>query len=81
MNAPTTTRPALTAEQLALLTQIADGHTHAAIGRLRGITRSTVEHRLHVLYQRIGARNAPHAVAIAIRAGLLPTHPAPEGPA
>lgn len=81
MTAPALTRPALTAEQLLLLAQIADGRTHAAIGRLQGLTRSTVEHRLHVLYGRIGARNAPHAVAIAIRAGLLPAHPAPEGQA
>ncbi|MEV4384373.1 LuxR C-terminal-related transcriptional regulator [Micromonospora sp. NPDC049580] len=81
MTAATVARPALTTEQVALLAEIAEGRTHAAIGRDRGITRSTVEHRLSVLYQRIGARNAPHAVAIAIRAGLLPTHHAPEGQA
>lgn len=76
------TRPTLTTDQVALLAQVADGRTHAAIGRDQGVTRSTVEHRLSVLYRQLGAHNAPHAVAIAIRAGLLPlTHPAPEGPA
>ncbi|MEU5965933.1 LuxR C-terminal-related transcriptional regulator [Micromonospora parva] len=81
MSTATATRPVLTDEQLALLTQVADGRTNLAIARRVGLSRSSVENRLSALYRQIGARNAPHAVAIAIRSGLLPTHPAPEGQA
>lgn len=65
----------LTVEQRVLLGMVADGHTHAAIARRTGLAASLVQSRLSAIYRRLGARNAPHAVAIAIRAGLLP---APE---
>lgn len=62
----------LTADQRYLLGLVADGHTHQQIARKLDIPVSRVHDRLPVIYRRLGAHNAPHAVAIAIRAGLLP---------
>ena len=64
--------PELTVEQRYLLALVAEGHTHAAIGRRIGISKHAAAMRLARTYRQIGAQNAPHAVAIAIRAGLLP---------
>lgn len=64
--------PELTVVQRYLLALLADGHTHAYIGRRIGKSKSATQNQLSRLYRQIGARNAPHAVAIAIRAGLLP---------
>lgn len=62
----------LTPEQRVLLGMVADGHTHATIARRFGLSTSSIHNRLAAIYRRLGARNACHAVAIAIRAGLLP---------
>ncbi|MEU8264437.1 LuxR C-terminal-related transcriptional regulator [Micromonospora sp. NPDC048999] len=69
--------PRLTIEQRYLLWLLAEGETHASIGRRIGVTTPTARMRLSRTYRQIGARNACHAVAIACRAGLLP---APEQP-
>lgn len=72
MKAATATRPALEPIEVRILTLLAAGRTHSAIAHQIGASTDTVSWRLSRLYGRIGARNATHAVAIAIRTGLLP---------
>lgn len=68
-----TPRPEITADEQRLLALLADGHTHESIGRrIGGASKAAVRMRLSRLYQRIGARSAAHAVAIAYRTGALP---------
>lgn len=57
-----------TAEILSLL---AEGHTKAEVGRRLFITESTVKTHLVHAYDRLGARNTTHAVALALSAGLI----------
>lgn len=57
-----------------VLALLADGHTYTAIGRRIGKGKSATTMHLARLYKRLGARNAANAVAIAIRAGLLPAY-------
>lgn len=66
------TAPELDVVERFLLALVADGQTHASIGRRIGKGKSATTMQLSRIYKRLGARNAPHAVAIAIRAGLLP---------
>lgn len=63
----------LTATEIQMLAVLAEGHTHERIAHEVGVTRYTVSTVLSDVYRRIGARNATHAVAIAIRTGLIPT--------
>ncbi|MBQ1061307.1 LuxR C-terminal-related transcriptional regulator [Micromonospora sp. C41] len=69
---PAPARPNLDPIDRYVLALVADGHTYTAIGRQIGKGKSATTMHLARLYKRLGARNAPHAVAIAIRAGLLP---------
>lgn len=73
MTATTYTPPLLTDRQIELLRMVADGLGHDQIGRRLGCSRGAVSTRLDRIYSRIGAINAPNAVAIAIRSGLLST--------
>jgi DNA-binding CsgD family transcriptional regulator len=66
-------RPLLSEGQIELLRMVADGLGHDQIGRRLGCSRGAVSTRLDRVYSRIGAINAPNAVAIAIRSGLLTT--------
>ncbi|MEV4197056.1 helix-turn-helix domain-containing protein [Micromonospora globbae] len=72
MTAPTRTRPPVDSADLEILAMVADGQTTRQIGRRLGRTTNGVQSHLSRLYRRMGARNAPHAVAIAINLGLLP---------
>lgn len=62
----------LTPSERRLLALIADGYTTVDTARLMGIGRATcVIYRLRVL-SKLGARNTPHAVALAYEHGVLP---------
>lgn len=63
--------PDLTPGELLVLTRIADGRTHESIARELGVSRRRVTQVGTAAYVKLGARNAPHAVAIAYRTGLL----------
>ncbi|MET9303220.1 helix-turn-helix transcriptional regulator [Micromonospora aurantiaca] len=69
---PEPARPTLDPIDRYVLALLADGHTYTAIGRRIGKSKSATTMHLARLYKRLGARNAAHAVAITIRAGLLP---------
>lgn len=69
MTAPA--KPELTADDVRLLQLLADGLAHKEISRRIGCEERTTRKRAARLYARLGVRNAPHAVAYTIRAGLL----------
>ena len=64
-------RPAITDGQAVVLALMAEGMTAAQIARTLVISRSTVYARRHEAYQLLGANDAPHAVALAIRHGFI----------
>ena len=69
---PADTPPQLSPDQLRVLVLLAEGHSHQSIARRINASLPAVRMRLSRAYQVLGARNGPHAVAIAYRAGLLP---------
>lgn len=61
----------LTPTEREILALMADGFTAAEIARARHNSRSTIKtHRQH-MFQKLQARNAPHAVALGFRLGIL----------
>ncbi|MFJ4009421.1 response regulator transcription factor [Streptomyces sp. NPDC090026] len=69
------TRP-LSPRELQVLHRIANGDTQAAAGNALGISVFTVKSHLQRITKVLGASNAAHAVAIAIRSGDLPRNTA-----
>jgi LuxR family transcriptional activator of bioluminescence operon/LuxR family transcriptional activator of conjugal transfer of Ti plasmids len=61
----------LTERQQAALTLAADGQPSKRIGDMLGITDRRALLLLHQARDRLGAKTIPHAVAIAMRAGLI----------
>ena len=57
--------------QLEVLAGIADGKMRDEIAESLGCGPETVKTRQEQLYERLGAHNAPHAVAIGFRQGIL----------
>lgn len=68
----------MTARQREALVWIARGYTADQAARRMGISRDTVLSHLKRIYARLGARTGPHAVALAMVAGLI--HPADINP-
>lgn len=61
----------LTDYELAVLTRLAEGRTDHAIARELGKHISTIKAHRQSTYRALGARNAPHAVLLAHRAGYF----------
>ncbi len=61
----------LTPEELRLLRHVAAGLTNQEIARLEFISEATVKRRLHDIYQKLGAPDRAHAIAFALRQGVL----------
>jgi DNA-binding CsgD family transcriptional regulator len=61
----------LSPRQRETLTLIASGATDKQIGRLLRISAFTVGHHLARARERLGATTTAHAVAIALRLGLI----------
>lgn len=59
-----------TETEMRMLALVAEGHTQYTIAREIGTSQTAVAMGLSRLYARLGAINAPHAIAI--RTGLLP---------
>lgn len=57
--------------QTRVLEMLARGHTTPTIARETGWSLDTVKWTLRAARDRLDARNSTHAVAIAIRRGLL----------
>lgn len=62
----------LSPRALEVLELVADGYTNRDIGRALHIGVETVKSHVACTCRVIGARNRAHAVAIALRSGLLP---------
>jgi len=61
----------LTPPELEVLAGVADGLTDEQIARRRIRSVSTCKHQLQRLLAKLGANNRAHAVAIALRSGVL----------
>lgn len=62
----------LTSRQLEVLTLLAEGYLSRDIADMLSVSRKTVQGHLLICRLKLGARNGPHAVALAARQGLLP---------
>ncbi|URN14136.1 LuxR C-terminal-related transcriptional regulator [Streptomyces radiopugnans] len=63
--------PALTARQTAVLGLMAEGHGNAVIARKLSCSEHTVKNVIYELMARLQVRNRAHAVAHAVRHGLV----------
>ncbi|MFR9787477.1 LuxR C-terminal-related transcriptional regulator [Streptomyces sp. MB22_4] len=63
--------PSLTSRQLSVLRLMAEGHGNAGIARLLHCSEHTVKNVVYEIMARLGARNRAHAVARAVRHGLI----------
>ncbi|MFI5527220.1 response regulator transcription factor [Kitasatospora sp. NPDC051853] len=61
----------LTPRQATVLSLVAEGHDNAAIARALSCSQHTVKNALYELMSRLHARNRAHAVAEAVRTGLI----------
>lgn len=65
----------LTARELEVLELIASGFTHDEIAKRLGLTERTIGNAADRGRMRLGALSAPHAVYLAIQAGILQGRP------
>ncbi|WP_196217853.1 response regulator transcription factor [Streptomyces blattellae] len=68
----------LSDRELEILTEVASGETRDSAARNLGISVESVRGRCPQIFARLGARNAPHAVAIAMRHGWIDDARVPE---
>lgn len=61
----------LSPRQLETLTLFARGASDKQVGRLLHISKYTVHHHLERARERLGATHTAHAIAVAIRLGLI----------
>jgi LuxR family quorum sensing-dependent transcriptional regulator len=61
----------LTAREREVITWAAQGKSSLEIGKILGITKSTVDHHTQSAAQKLGAINKTHTVALAIRRGVI----------
>lgn len=61
----------LTERQLEILRYMAEGLIARTIRDKTGVMESTIRSHQTEIYDRLGAKNSAHAVAIAMRKGLM----------
>jgi DNA-binding NarL/FixJ family response regulator len=61
----------LSSRDLNVLRLLSDGCSTAGIAVVLAYSESTIKNIVHELVHRLGARNRAHAVALAIRAGVI----------
>ena len=64
-------KSSLTAREVQILAQLAEGQSNKVIGGSLSITEDTVKQHLKSLYDKLGASDRAHAVAIALRQRLI----------
>lgn len=64
-------RSPVTVRQREVLTLMAAGHSNAAIAQLLGCSEHTVKNVIYELMAKLRVRNRAHAVAYAVRTGLI----------
>jgi DNA-binding NarL/FixJ family response regulator len=63
--------PTLTKRQRQILQLIADGYATARIARALGLSQETIRTHTKAAFARLDARDRAHAVAVAMRSGLV----------
>lgn len=61
----------LSAREVEILQEIADGHTQQEIGCRYIVTDSTMKSHLEHIRIKLDAKNTAHAVALGIRGGII----------
>jgi DNA-binding NarL/FixJ family response regulator len=69
--------PLLSARELEVLTEIGAGGTTRHVAVHMGISPKTVENHKQRIFCKLGVQNQAHAVAVAMRQGLLTVSPVP----
>jgi LuxR family quorum sensing-dependent transcriptional regulator len=64
-------KPGLTAREREVLTWVASGKSAWEIGEILRISKRTVDEHAQTAYRKLGAGNRAHAVAIALRDGMI----------
>ena len=62
-------RPAYT--DIKILQLISEGLKYEEISQKLGLSKATIKNRMWRCYYKLGAINAPHAMAIAMREGYI----------
>jgi DNA-binding CsgD family transcriptional regulator len=65
----------LSARQRQILALVAEGATDNEIALRLGLSSTTVSQYMKKIRERLGACSRAHAVALALRQGILETHP------
>jgi DNA-binding NarL/FixJ family response regulator len=68
---PATTRVELSGRELNVLRLLAEGHDTAEIAARLAYSEPTIKNVIQRLFERLQVRNRPHAVAVALRAGII----------
>jgi two-component system response regulator DegU len=71
----------LSERQMQVLTLVAEGATDKEIALQLGLSAKTISSYVKHIRARLGAQSRAHAVALAIRQGLLPSSWPPNGEA
>lgn len=77
---PPAAPPLLTQREMMIVFLMSAGHTASEIAALLELRQRTVENRKRIIYEKLGVGNQSHAVAKAIRLGLLQPGPPPTLP-
>ena len=64
-------RPLLTSREIEVLGAIGSGATAQAMGASMGISAKTVENHKGRIFEKLGVQSQAHAIAVALRLGLL----------
>jgi DNA-binding NarL/FixJ family response regulator len=70
-------RPLLSGREIQVLGEIGAGGTTRHVAAVMGISPKTVENHKQRIFCKLGVQNQAHAVAVAMRQGLLTVSPAP----
>ena len=70
-------RPLLSGREIQVLGEIGAGGTTRHVAAVMGISPKTVENHKQRIFGKLGVQNQAHAVAVAMRQGLLTALPAP----
>lgn len=68
----------LAPREIEALQLLADGHTYATAAAEMHLATDTVKTYIEKVRHRLGAKNTPHAVALAFRSGILDSPTAQE---
>jgi LuxR family quorum sensing-dependent transcriptional regulator len=64
-------KKSLTAREREVMTWVAQGKSAREIAKILHITKRTVDEHVHSTVRKLGASNRTHAVAVALRGGVI----------